>query len=165
VVGSPNPPVLLGTANAANNVNGTVTFNHNNGTTLPLVQGNTYTYYAVAINGLVVSPATATISVPFVAPVPPAAVGAVAARLPAPSNRSQVTLTLPPASPGVTYTVQRITPAGVQGAGTATVLTNTTLTTFVDSNLRRSVTPYIYQIRANNGPLGSAYVQTSVLVN
>jgi hypothetical protein len=100
----------------------------------------------------------------FAAPAVPAPLTAAAARNAA-GTRSTVTLTLPAAPAGVTYTVLRVTPAGLPGAGTATVLNNTTVSTFTDTNLRRSATPYIYQIRANGAAGSSAYATTSVLVN
>jgi hypothetical protein len=73
-----------------------------------------------------------------------------------------VALSWAAATPGVTFTVQRITP---NGGGTTTLLTNSTATSFTDLNLRRNTAAYIYQIRTNAGPLSSVYVQTSVVVN
>jgi hypothetical protein len=66
-------------------------------------------------------------------------------------------------APGTTVTVQRIAPAAL-GGGTTTIVTNSTATTFIDLNVRRSTAAYTYQIRTNAG-LSSAYVTTLVTVN
>jgi hypothetical protein len=124
--------------------------------------GHSYSYTVTAVNGLVVSPASGAASVAFVAPALPAALVATATTVS--GTRNNVALSWAAAAPGETYTVQRIAPAS-QGGGTTTLLTNSTATSFNDLNVRRATAPYTYQIRTNNGPLSSAYVQTVVVVN
>ena len=131
---------------------------NDNGVTL----GNTYQYYVVAVNSGVTSAPSAISTVTFALPTAPAALVATPARVIGSNTRSDVTLTWGTLPAGATVTVRRITPAG---GGTATLLTNSTATTFVDLGLRRNASNYIYEIRYNVGPLSSAYTQTSVLVN
>jgi fibronectin type 3 domain-containing protein len=134
-----------------------VTFNDNT-----VVAGNTYSYTVFAANGAVLSPVSNEASVVFAAPATPAPLAAVPTRVVGSTTRSNVALSWAAATPGVTFTVQRITP---NGGGTTTLLTNSTATSFTDLNLRRNTAAYIYQIRTNAGPLSSVYVQTSVVVN
>jgi hypothetical protein len=129
------------------------------------VLGSSYTYTVVAANGAVTSPVSTGASIVFAAPAAPTAITAVSTNVLGSTTRANVLLNWAAAAPGVTYTVQRVQPA-VLGGGTTTLLTNSTVTTFTDLNVRRNApAPYTYQIRANAGPLSSAYVTTLVVVN
>ncbi len=147
------------TAAQATATGGAVTFNNNNGATTPLVLGNTYTFYVTAVNGAVVSPASATVSVPFVAPAAPAPLTAAVTTTSA--TRATVVLNWAAVAGATSYTVQRISPLGV----VSTVVANTTALTFTQANVLRSATPYVYQVRANGTAGSSAYTPTNVVVN
>jgi hypothetical protein len=142
---------------------GAVTFNNNNSAATPIVLGHTYTYYVTAVNGTVASAQSNSISVPFVAPTAPAPLTATTANVVGSATRDNVTLSWAAPAPGTTVTVQRIAPAAL-GGGTTTIVTNSTATTFIDLNVRRSTAAYTYQIRTNAG-LSSAYVTSPVVVN
>ena len=155
--------VQIGTVNRtaaqATATGGAVTFNNNNGAAAPLVLGSTYTYYVTAVNGAVASPASATVSVAFVAPAAPAPLTATVTTTSA--TRATVVMNWATVAGATSYTVQRISPAGV----TTTVVANTTALTFTQANVLRNGTAYVYQVRANGTAGSSAYTPTNVLVN
>jgi titin len=143
-------------------VGGPVTFSNNNSVATPLVLGHTYTYTVTAVNGAVASVASNSFSVPFVAPAAPAPLAAPTLALTS-ATRATVTLNWPAVAGATSYTVQRQSTAGSNAAWTT--LTTANVLTVTETNVRRSATPYVYQIRAN-GPAGSsAYTQSSFVIN
>jgi hypothetical protein len=140
-----------------------VTFANNNSAATPLVLGHSYDYTVTAANGAVVSPASNLSSVSFVAPAAPAALTAPTLTLTS-ATRATVALSWP-AVPGATsYTVQRQSTAGSNAAWT-TLVNAANVLTLTEANVRRSATPYVYQIRANGLAGSSAYTQSSFVVN
>jgi hypothetical protein len=129
----------------------------------PAVNDYVYTVKAVGTGGT--SAGTNAANVTFGLPTAPAALVAIPANVVGSATRDTVALTWAAAPVGTTVTIQRIRPAAL-GGGTTTLVVPVGATSFTDLNIQRSATAaYIYQIRINQGPLSSAYVQTSVIVN
>jgi len=163
-------PVAIGTVNrsAAQGLatgGALLTFANNNSAATPLVLGNTYNYSVRANNLVGGSPASSpVVDVPFVAPAAPAAVTLGTLTLTS-GTRATVVVNLPAAVPGATgYTLQRQSTAG-SNAGWTTLTIPAGATTVTETNVRRSATPYVYQIRANGAAGNSVYTQSSITVN